>query len=95
MRRMESIIDSTDLEWTIMRPLAPANIAPPTHYEIAEDHIAGRQTARHDLAAAITDQLSRNDYLHKKVAVTTSTAHHSVLTDIWREGIKPKLPWSG
>lgn len=92
MRRMESIVVATDLDWTIMRPLGLADISPPTIYEIAEDHIGGRQTARCDLAAAIADQLTRDDYLHKTVAVATTNKHQSIPETIWREGIKPNLP---
>lgn len=91
MRRMESIVAATDLDWTIMRPLGLANLDPPTTYAIAEDHIPGRQTARRDLAAAILDQLSQEDYYRKAVAVATTNKRMSIAQTIWREGIKPKL----
>ncbi|MFV8052989.1 NAD(P)-dependent oxidoreductase [Mycobacterium sp. 48b] len=92
MARMESIVAAAGLDWTIMRPLGLANLGPPTTYRIAEDHIAGRQTARRDLAAAIADQLTRTDYHRKTVAVATTNRHQSVAQTIWREGIKPNLP---
>jgi hypothetical protein len=63
----------------------------PTTYEIAEDHIAGRQTARRDMAAAIADQLGRADYHRKVVAVATTNKQLSIPETIWREAIKPKL----
>jgi putative NADH-flavin reductase len=91
MARMESIVAATDLDWTVMRPLGLANIEPPTTYHVAEDHVAGRQTARRDLAAAIADQLVREDCFGKTVAVATTNKHQSVAATIWREGIKPKL----
>lgn len=91
MRRMESIVKASGLDWTIMRPLGLANIEPPTTYAIAEDHIRGRQTARSDLAAAITDQLTRSDYHKKLVAVATTSKTQSIPVTIWREAIKPKL----
>lgn len=91
MRRMESIIKASDLDWTIMRPLGLANIDPPTTYRIAEDHIPGRQTARRDLAAAITDQLARTDYHQKVVAIATTNKSQSIPATIWREAIKPRL----
>lgn len=74
-----------------MRPLGLANIGPPTTYAIAEDHIRGRQTARRDLAAAITDQLERTDYHRKIVAVATTNKYLSIPATIWRAVIKPKL----
>jgi len=88
MRRMEAIVKATDLDWTIMRPLGLASLDPPTTYVIAEDHIPGRQTARRDLAAAITDQLQREDYHRKTVAVATTNRSLSIAQTIWREGIK-------
>lgn len=95
MRRMETIIAASSLDWTIMRPLGLANIEAPTTYAIAEDHIAGRQTARRDLAAAIVDQLSRTDCYRTTVAVATTAGDQSIPKTIWHEGIKPKLtkPW--
>lgn len=91
MRRMEDIVTATDLDWTIMRPLGLANMDSPTVYEIAEDHISGKQTARRDLAAAIIDQVTRTDYLRKTVAVATTNRSISIPATIWREGIRPTL----
>jgi putative NADH-flavin reductase len=91
MRRMESMVKASDLDWTIMRPLGLASVEPPTTYAIEEDHIRGRQTARRDLAAAITDQLSRSDYHKKVVAVATTNKTLSIPATIWHEAIKPKL----
>ncbi|WP_029109310.1 NAD(P)H-binding protein [Mycobacterium sp. URHD0025] len=91
MARMEAIVSASALDWTIMRPLGLATLDPPTTYRIAEDHVSGRQTARRDLAAAIADQLTRTDYLHKTVAVATTDKHQSLARTLWREGIKPNL----
>jgi len=92
MRRMEAVVGATDLDWTIMRPLGLANLDPPTSYALAEEHIPGRQTARRDLAAAIVDQLHRDDHHRKAVAIATTNKSMSIAQTIWREGIKPKLP---
>lgn len=91
MRRMESIITDSELDWTIMRPLGLANLEEPTTYAIADTHITGRQTARRDLAAAISDQLTRTDYHRKIAAVATTSNTQSIPAIIWREAIKPKL----
>lgn len=95
MRRMEGIVSASELDWTIMRPLGLASMDPPTEYAIAGDHIAGKQTARRDLAAAIADQVDRTDYLRTAVAVATINKTVSVAATIWREGIKPKLRPNG
>jgi len=92
MRRMEKIVTAAELDWTIMRPLGLANIDPPTEYRVAIDHIPGRQTARHDLASAIVDQLTGGEHIRQVVAVATINKHQSLGEIIWREGIKPNLP---
>jgi putative NADH-flavin reductase len=94
MRRMEAIVSSTDLDWTIMRPLGLADMDATTRWAVAEDHIAGRQTARRDLAAAIIDQLRRTDFIRTTAAVATTNQSVSVPVTIWREAIRPKLPWT-
>jgi len=76
---MESIVQVSELDWMIMRPLGLANIDPPTTYAIAEDHVSGRQTARRDLAAAINDQLGRTDYHEKVVAVAPTNKGRAYL----------------
>lgn len=95
MRRMEEIVAATDLDWTIMRPLGLADMDASTRWAVTEDHIAGAQTARRDLAAAIVDQLSRTDFVRKTAAVATTNRSISIPVTIWREGIRPNLPRSG
>lgn len=100
MRRMEAIVQASALEWTIMRPLGLANMEPPTEYAVQVDHIAGKQTARRDLAAAILDELgttaagatSAGVHVGACVAVATTNKTVSLPSTIWREGIRPKLP---
>ena len=93
MRRMEQIVTATDLDWTIMRPLGLADMDASTKWAVAEDHIAGKQTARRDLASAIVNQLSRTDFLRRTAAVATTNQSVSIPVTIWREGIRPNLPW--
>lgn len=91
MRRMEHIVAGSGLDWTIMRPLGLASMESTTEYAIARDYIAGKQTARRDLAAAIADQLGRADYVNAAVAVATTNRTQSIPATVWREGIKPNL----
>ena len=91
MRRMEHIVSQSDLDWTIMRPLGLASMDAPTKYAVARDHIAGRQTARRDLAAAIADQLDLTTDLRAAVAIATTNKTQNLPLTIWREGIKPNL----
>lgn len=91
LRRMERIVAGSGLDWTIMRPLGLTSMDPPTEYAIARNHIAGKQTARRDLAAAIADQLDRTADLQAAVAIATTNKTQSIPATIWREGIKPNL----
>ncbi|MBI4901161.1 MAG: NAD(P)H-binding protein [Actinobacteria bacterium] len=91
MRRMEELVAASDLDWTVMRPLGLTDMDASTKWAVAEDHIAGRSTARRDLAAAIVDQLARADFLRKCVAVATTNESVSIPVTIWREAIRPSL----
>ncbi len=91
LRRMEDIIGGSGLDWTVMRPLGLTNMDASTRWSVAEDHIAGRSTARRDLAAAIIDQLGRSDYIHKAAAVATTNESLSISATLWREAIRPSL----
>lgn len=91
MRRMETVVAASDLDWTVMRPLVLADMDASTRWAVAEDHIPGRHTARRDLAAAIVDQLQRTDFIRRTVAVATTNEALSVPATIWREGIMPTL----
>lgn len=90
MRSMEAIVAASDLDWTIVRPLGLVNLDS-TGYRVAAQHLSGRQTARSDLAAAITDQLNRTDYYRKIAFVASGGCTQSIAKTIWREGIRPKL----
>ncbi len=77
-----------------MRPLGLANMKPPTEYAVALDHIAGKQTARSDLASVILDELGGSDHsthVRQCVAVATTNKTLSLPATIWREAIQPKL----
>ena len=54
-------------------------------YDLAEDHIGGRFTARSDLAAAVLAQVDDQRYVRKILAVATSknvpTMAHVVLRE--------------
>ena len=57
MRRMEELIRNSEVDWTIVRPSGLFDMDFVSDYELAEDHIAGRFTARSDLAAAMLAQV--------------------------------------
>lgn len=87
MRRMETLLMNSDLDWTIVRPSGLFETEAITHYQVADDFISGRFTSRADLADCMLQQLTTDQYLHKAVAVATFSVQPNLLKLLWREGI--------
>ena len=85
MRRMEELIRNSNVDWTIVRPSGLFDTDFVSGYELAEDHIAGRFTARADLAATMLAQLDDERYVRKILAVATSENVPSMARLIMRE----------
>ena len=90
MRRMEDIVRQSNVDWTIVRPSGLFGADTVTDYDLAEDHIVGRFTAREDLADCLLRQAGDRTYVDKAVAVATVAIKPNMLTLIWREGIRKK-----
>jgi putative NADH-flavin reductase len=91
MRRMESLVRASELDWTIIRSCWLFDAAAVTDYRLAEDSAAGMFTARADLAASMLAQLADDRFIRKTVGVSTTVGTPSIIRQIWREGItKPK-----
>jgi nucleoside-diphosphate-sugar epimerase len=89
-KRMEALVMDSGLDWTIVRPSGLFATPAVTRYQLAERRIPGRFTSRADLADCMLQQLTSDQYLHKAVAVATSSDQPSLLAFVWREGIKKK-----
>jgi putative NADH-flavin reductase len=87
MRRMESLVRASDLDWTIIRSCWLFDSAAVTDYCLAENSAGGMFTARADLAASMLAQLTDNRFIHKVVEVTTTAGTPRIVRQIWREGI--------
>jgi putative NADH-flavin reductase len=85
MRRMEELIRNSEVDWTIVRPSGLFDTDLVSDYELAEDHIAGRFTARSDLAAAMLAQVDDERYVRKILAIATSENVPSMARLIMRE----------
>jgi putative NADH-flavin reductase len=91
MRRMESLVRASDLDWTIIRSCWLFDAAAVTDYRLAENSAGGMFTARADLAASMLAQLADDRFVRKVVGVSTTAGTPSIIGQIWREGItKPK-----
>ena len=80
MRLMEAELADSGLDWTVVRPSGLFATPTVTPYQMAEGHMRGQFTSRADLANSMLRQLTSDQYLHKAVAVITTTAHPSMLS---------------
>ena len=85
MRRIEELIRNSEVDWTIVRPSGLFDTDFVSDYELAEDHIAGRFTARSDLAAAMLAQVDDERYVRKILAIASSENVPSMARLIMRE----------
>jgi putative NADH-flavin reductase len=88
MRRMESLVVASGLVWTIVRPSGLCTAATVSPYLIAPDHVGHRFTTRIDLADCLLREAVEDLHPGAAIAVATPTAHPSMLSLIWREGIR-------
>jgi putative NADH-flavin reductase len=87
MTRMEHLVRTTALDWTIVRPPGLTD-APGIGYASSETRIAGAYCARADLAAFLLDQLDDTTYLRAVAAVTSPGLRVSTIRTIRREVLK-------
>lgn len=81
MQRMEEIVKSSDLDWTIVRPGGLFNADEPTDdYEVAPKRLSGRVTSRADLADALIKEVAEPGHPRTIIEVVTRSAQPSPLT---------------
>jgi nucleoside-diphosphate-sugar epimerase len=88
MRRMEELVRSSDLNWTIMRPSGLFDASEVTRYELHEDQAPGMFTSRADLAASLLAQATDMRFARKAAAVTTSDGVPTLFQMLRREAFK-------
>jgi nucleoside-diphosphate-sugar epimerase len=88
MRRMEALVRSSDLEWTIMRPSGLFDAPAVSRYELHEEQAPGIFTSRADLAASLLEQATDGRFVRKALAVTTSEGAPTLFQLIRREAFK-------
>jgi putative NADH-flavin reductase len=90
MRRMETMMRNSRLDWTIVRPSGLFETPEVTPYQMAETEIKGKFTSRTDLADCMLQLLANNRYVGKVVAVATVAVQPNFLKLLWKEGIAKK-----
>ena len=81
MERMETIVRSSDLDWTIVRPAGLFDTAEPTDdHEVAPRRLLGRVTSRADLAATLIREAVEPAHPRAVVEVVTRSGTPTPLT---------------
>ncbi|ONK15539.1 NAD(P)H-binding protein [Streptomyces sp. MP131-18] len=91
MRRMESIVRASSLDWTIVRPAVLFDDVTVTDYRVTGDGVPGRYTSRADLAHALLTRAvgSRDCGRTIHVVTTGRTPGPAVLRPLRRAASKP------
>ena len=70
MRRMEEIVRTSSLNWTVVRPSNLSNQPPQGNYKLGTDYnIELTKIGRTDLAGFLLDTLAEGEYLNKMVSI--------------------------
>jgi len=81
MARMEGIVQSSSLDWTIVRPAGLFNAAEPTDdYEVAPRRLLGRVTSRADLAETLIREATAPQHARSIIEVITRSGTPSSMT---------------
>jgi nucleoside-diphosphate-sugar epimerase len=88
MRRMEAVVAASDRAWTIVRPSGLCTAATVSDYLVAPDHVGHRFTTRIDLADCLLREAVEDRHPCTAIAIATPSAHPSMISLIWREGIR-------
>jgi len=95
MRRMEEIVQSSDLDWTIVRPAGLFDAAEPTDdYVVAPRRLTGRFTSRADLAQTLIREATQPQHSRSIIEVITRSGLPSPLATFLKEafGIGGRTP---
>jgi putative NADH-flavin reductase len=87
-QRMESLVQASALNWTIIRSAWLFESSAVTDYELVENTVRGLYTGRADLAASLLLQMTDDRFVRKIAGVSTTVGTPSVIKQIWREGIR-------
>jgi putative NADH-flavin reductase len=90
MRRMEEIVQDSDLDWTILRPPALFDKDAVGRTEISLEPLGGNFAARQDLAAAMLTEVGATEHLQKVLYIRSLEGRPSIWRTIWRDAIRKK-----
>ena len=80
MLRMERIVQSSGLDWTIVRPAGLFNTSEPTRdYDVSSQRLPGRFTSRADLAQTLIREASQSRHSRVTIEVITRSGRPSAI----------------
>lgn len=91
LRRMETLVEASTLDWVIVRPSGLFDTPSVTRYQTAEGHLNVRFTSRADLADCMLQQATGAGKLRTMLAVATVEVKPSMVKLLWREGVRKSL----
>jgi putative NADH-flavin reductase len=86
-RQMETVVASSGLDWTIVRPSGLFETADISDYRVAERYIRGKFTSRQDLAHSLVKQLDEDGFHQKVLAVATYSVQPNLFKVIAKEAL--------
>ncbi|MFJ9024988.1 NAD(P)-dependent oxidoreductase [Streptomyces sp. NPDC102259] len=93
MRRMEEIVRTADLDWTILRPGGLFDAEEVSDYQVGTERLPGRYTARPDLAHELVSQaVEKRRHVRAFVDVRTTQDTPSFLDLIRKEAFGDRGP---
>lgn len=87
MSRMEQVVSTSGLDWTIVRPPALCDADEVGAYRAADEPLAGTFASRADVAAFLVAQLADGGFSGKVAWIVSPDAHPNLLKIIWKDGI--------
>jgi len=90
LRRMETLVTLSDLDWTILRPSGLFEAPSVTDYQVTDGFAAGQYTSRPDLADCMLRQLDDDQDVQKALAISTVSGQPGFLRFFLNEGIGKK-----
>jgi putative NADH-flavin reductase len=90
-RRMEALVQSSGLDWTIVRPSGLFETPDVTDYQVTDGYRIGRFTSRTDLAAFMLQVLREGRYSRRFAAVATVAVQPTLLQLLLKEAF-PRQP---
>ena len=88
MRRMESLVESSGLHWTIARPSGLFDADAVSDFLVGDDHVRGAFTSRIDLAEFMVAALDDESTFGKKIAIATREGAPKVLEFFRSQALK-------